>query len=132
MPASDSDRWPVLARALWGDRGAIVRNVLRGRDGGVVGFMVVPGVAMDTAIVILWCKLFWRVVWLEVGRHVGMGSTWIHRHRESGRDRRGWVCGCPCERDRVCGCVNEVGMGWRIKCGKCVGGVPLARLELSA
>jgi hypothetical protein len=59
---SDSDRRPVVARALWGDRGAIVRNVIRGHDGGVVRFMVVPGLAMDTAVVILWCTLFWRVV----------------------------------------------------------------------
>jgi hypothetical protein len=77
--ASDSDRRQVLARALWGDRGAIVRNVIRGRDCGVVRFMVVPGLAMDTAIVILCCKLFWRVVWLELGRHVGLWSTWFHR-----------------------------------------------------
>lgn len=132
MPGSDSDRRPVVARALWGDRGAIVRNVIRGRDGGVVRFMVVSGLAMDTAVVILWCTLFWRVVWLELGRHVGMQSTWFHRHRERGRDRRGWVWACPGERDMVCGCVNEVGMAWKIKCGKCVGGVPLARLELSA
>lgn len=132
MPAGNSDRGQVLARALSGDRGPVVRNVIRGRDGGVVRVMVVRDSAMDSAIAILCCKLFWRVVWQELGRHVGMQSTWIHGHRESGRDRRGWDWACPGERGPVISGANEVGMGWRIKCGKCVGGVPLARLELSA
>ncbi len=109
-----------------------MRNVIRGRDGGAVRFMVVPGLAMDTAIVILCCKLFWRVVWLELGRQVGMESTWFDRHREIGRDRRGWDWACPGEQGTVFACGNEAGMAWRIKCGKCVGGVPPARLELSA
>jgi hypothetical protein len=108
-----------------------VRKVIRRGGDRAVRFMVVPDLAMDTAIVILCSKLFWRVWWLELGRPAGMQSTWIHRHEEIGRDRRGWDWACRGERGRVCGCVNEVGMGWRIKCGKCVGGVPPARLELS-
>lgn len=130
--ASVSDRRHLLARALYGDWRAVVRDVIRRRDGDVGRFMLVPGSQMHTPTVILWGKVFWRVPWLELGRHGGMRSTRSHRHREIVRDRRGCACIWPGERRTVSVCVNVGGMAGRIKCGKCVGGVPRARLELSA